>query len=215
MKEKENLNIKKIIIIALVVLIVAIIIVVIFFTIRKKDSNKLKENVNIDMEAEAIIYYKFDYTEKAILSEDNNVFSSDTTITWPESCTGVIKKDGKNFSTENGTYLIEDGTYEITVTTPKKNSQKKSLIIDKKPPEVEIEESSDNVTKILFKDVNDVKTAILYKIDDETGKFVQLLDLKEDGLKESFEVKEKGYYLIRCTDNVENVNSKEFELTGK
>lgn len=205
-------NKKKIIVVSAVVLLV-IVIVAVFFTISSnKENADVKQNVEINLEAEPVIYYNFDNAGKMVLVDDNSTFSVDTVIIWSNSCTGKIKKDGKDFSKENNTKLLEHGKYEITVESPKKGSITKTINIDKIPPEFEIKEDPNGEVTITFKDVNDIETAILYKIDDETGKFTELLDLKKDGLKETFSVKEKGYYMVRCTDSVNNVNSKEFDI---
>lgn len=212
-KEENKKNEVKFIIAGIVIAVLIVIAIVIGLVLnRNNDNNEVKEEENINMNAEAVVYYKTNNSAEITLKEDGQVFATNLTITWVDGCTGVIKKDGKEFSTQKGTTLFEDGNYEISVTSPKNVTVTRKLTMDKTPPEVEIKENSDGTCTIFFKNINDINTAILYKFDDKAEKFVQLSDLKAEGLQEKMEMKEKGFYLLECSDKLQNINSQRFEV---
>lgn len=211
-KEENKKNKVKFIIAGIVIVVLIVIAIVIGIVLNKNnDKNEVEKEV-INMNAEAVVYYQTNNSAEITLKEDGQVFATNLTITWVDGCTGVIKKDGKELSTQKGTTLFEDGDYEISVTSPKNVTVTRKLTMDKTPPEVEIKENSDGTCTILFKNINDIDTAILYKFDDKSEKFVQLSDLKADGLQEKMEMKENGFYLLECADKLQNINSQRFEV---
>ncbi len=211
-KEENKKNKVKFIIAGIVIVVLIVIAIVIGIVLNKNnDKNEVEKEV-INMNAEAVVYYQTNNSAEITLKEDGQVFATNLTITWVDGCTGVIKKDGKELSTQKGTTLFEDGDYEISVTSPKNVTVTRKLTMDKTPPEVEIKENSDSTCTILFKNINDIDTAILYKFDDKAEKFVQLSDLKAEGLQEKMEMKENGFYLLECADKLQNINSQRFEV---
>lgn len=211
-KEKKNNKWKIIAVVSIIVIILMITIVIIVMNQNNDKDIEDTQNKEINMNVEAVVYYNFQNTAEATLKEDGQVFSKNTTISWREGCTGIIKKNGQDFSNKSGTVLLEDGSYEITVTSPKKVSVTRKLIIDKTPPEVEIQKNSDGAYTILFKNINDVETAILYRRKNKDDKDVENIDLKQKGLQEKMEIKEKGTYILECTDGVQNINTQKFRI---
>lgn len=214
-KEENNKNKTKFIIAVIVVVVLIIIAIVVGIRINKNnDKEEIEKDKKINMNAEAVVYYSINNMSETALQEDGQTFSNNIKISWIEGCTGVIKKDGKEFSKTNGTALLEEGKYEITVTSPKNVVVRKSLNIDSTPPEVEIKENSDGTYSIVFKDIDDIETAILYRRKNKDDKDVETTDLKEKGLQQQIEIKEKGTYILECTDKVENMTNKKFRIEG-
>lgn len=177
-------------------------------------SNSISENA-IKNENSPIIYYSFDDGLKKQLQDNNSIWGNVTKITWLEDCSGIIKKDGKEFSNENNTVLIKDGVYEITVSSADgKNKTTKTLTIDRTPPKVEIKKNASGTFTITFEDVNDVKSATLRRLDTKAEKILSEVDLTKDGLKKSIEVTEKGYYILEVVDKYGNWidENKEFVI---
>lgn len=214
-KEKKNNKLKIILPIVVVVIVIAIIIAL---TVLNNSSEKNVDTVQkkeINMNAEAVVYYSFQGSAKATVQEDEQVFPRGTAIGWVEDCNGIIKKNGKEFSTANETELLEDGDYEITVTSPKNVSVTRKISIDGTPPEIELQKNSDGTYTILFKNINDVETAILRRWKNDDSKEFETIDLKEKGLQEKIEIKENGRYILECKDKVKNINNQKFKIEGK
>lgn len=214
-KEKKNNKLKIILPIVVVVIVIAIIIAL---TVLNNSSEKNVDTVQkkeINMNAEAVVYYSFQGSAKATVQDDEQVFPRGTAIGWVEDCNGIIKKNGKEFSTANETELLEDGDYEITVTSPKNVSVTRKISIDGTPPEIELQKNSDGTYTILFKNINDVETAILRRWKNDDSKEFETIDLKEKGLQEKIEIKESGRYILECKDKVKNINNQKFKIEGK
>lgn len=190
-----------------IIIISIIITIVILAIVGKMVIDYINDKV------EPIVYYSYNDSSNLALSEDNKVFSNNLTIVWYQECSGVIKKDGQVFSKKNGALLTKEGTYEITVKSPSgKNKETKILRIDKTPPEVKIVPDFSGNYTIIFEDVNDVDKAILLKIDKETKQLISQTDLLENGLQESIEIKEKGYYILNVFDKLGN-STEDLEFT--
>ena len=215
-KEKEKKCSKlKIIVPSVIALIVIIAIVLIILNKSSEKDIGTTQKKEINMNAEAVVYYSFQGAAKATVQDDEQAFPRGTEISWVEDCNGVIKKNGQDVSTANETELQEDGTYEITVTSPKNVSVTRKIVIDGTPPEIELQKNDDGTYTILFKDINDVEKAILYRRKDKDSKEVETIDLKEKGLQEKIEIKESGRYILECTDKVKNINNQKFKIEGK
>lgn len=177
---------------------------------------KMKEDGNVvENERNPVIYYTEDNGPKKILSDEENIFNTNLEITSKEECSVFIKKDGEEFSKEDTTILVDEGTYEITVKTKGgKKSTTKTLQIDKTPPDVKITRNSPKSYTITFADVNDIGTAKLIKLDASTGKTIKETNLMKDELQSSIEIKEKGIYSLEVTDKIGNlfVGNTEFEI---
>ena len=150
-KEKNNNKLKIIVPIVVVVIAIAIAIVIALIVLNKSSEKNVdtEQKKEINMNAEAVVYYSFQGSAKATVQDDGQVFPRGTAIGWVEDCNGIIKKNGKEFSTGNETELLEDGTYEITVTSPKNVSVTRKISIDGTPPEVELQKNSDGTYSIL------------------------------------------------------------------
>lgn len=175
-------------------------------------SGTINDNVN---QTSPIIYYSFDDGLKKPLQDDNSIWGNVTRISWMENYSGIIKKDGQDFSNENNTVLIKDGVYEITVSSADgKNKITKTLTIDRTPPKVEIKKNASGSFTITFEDVNDVKSATLRRLDTKAQKILSEVDLTKNGLKKSIEVTEKGYYILEVVDQYGNWidENKEFVI---
>ncbi len=200
MKKKNKIKI------VVEILFVLIILIVIFLVFNNSKKNSEISEINSDIKP--VIYYTFDEKSKNPLLEDNMTFATATKISWTKECVGIIKKDGKEFSSENDTALLESGTYEITTSLPNgKDKITKTLIIDTIPPEIEFKENQDGTYTIIFADINDVETAKLTQLDSNTYEVISEKDLKKDGLHEKINVKEKGYYILTATDKIGNTTS--------
>ncbi len=189
----------------ILLIIMSIIIILNLKNKKKQEQDKIQPN----------IYYSLDDTAKIPLIE-NKAIATNARISWTSDCTGEIKKDGKKFSREENILLTEEGNYEITITSPTgKNKIAQILTIDKTPPDVEIEE---NGTKdgyiITFKDLEDIAVATLTKMDLITKKTIKEVNLIEEGLKQSIEIKEKGRYILKIEDKLGNSVTKKtkFEI---
>lgn len=197
-KEKKKRPILK-----LLLVLILIGIVVLFF---KKEP--IKELTNIISKNESknspVIYYSFDDGLKKPL-EDNSIWGDVTKISWMDDCTGIIKRDGKDFSKENNTVIIKDGVYEITVLSANgKNKTTRTLTIDRMPPQVEVKKNESGTYTITFADVDDIKTATLRRLDTKAERILSEIDLMENGLKKSTEITEKGYYILKVIDQYGN-----------
>lgn len=203
---------KNVITIILAVFIVTIILIFVFLNKKDNTNNSYTElNPNI----KPVIYYSVNEESKMPLLEDNTVFTSSIKISWTKECVGNIKKEGKDFSSENNTTLVENGTYQITTSLPNnKENVTKNLIIDTMPPKVELKQNSDGTYTIVFEDINDVANAELVKLNPETDEVISEKDLIKEGLQKRIDVKEKGYYILKATDkNGNTTNSKlSFEI---
>lgn len=208
-KEKKKSPILK-----LLLVIILIGLVFLFFKkvpiadfINKQTNNETKsgtisDNVN---QNSPIIYYSFDDGLKKPLQEDNSIWGNVTRISWMDNYSGIIKKDGQDFSNENNTVLIKDGVYEIIVSSADgKNKTTKTLTIDRTPPKVEIKKNASGTFTITFEDVNDVKSATLRRLDTNAEKILSEVDLTKNGLKKSIEITEKGYYILEVVDQYGN-----------
>lgn len=214
-KEKKNNKLKIILPIVVVVIVIAIIIALIVLNNSSEKNVDTAQKKEINMNAEAVVYYSFQGSAKATVQDDEQVFPRGTAIGWVEDCNGIIKKNGKEFSTANETELLEDGDYEITVTSPKNVSVTRKISIDGTPPEIELQKNSDGTYTILFKNINDVETAILRRWKNDDSKEFETIDLKEKGLQEKIEIKESGRYILECKDKVKNINNQKFKIEGK
>lgn len=186
-------------------LLVLILIGIAFIFFKKEP---IKELTNIISRNESknspVIYYSFDDGLKKPL-EDNSIWGDVTKITWMDDCSGVIKRDGKDFSKENNTVIIKDGVYEITVSSADgKNKTTKTLTIDRMPPQVEVKKNESGTYTITFADVDDIKTATLRRLDTKAERILAEIDLMENGLKKSTEITEKGYYILKVIDQYGN-----------
>lgn len=208
-KEKKKSPILK-----LLLVIILIGLVFLFFKkvpitdfINKQTNNETKsgtisDNVN---QTSPIIYYSFDDGLKKPLQEDNSIWGNVTRISWMDNYSGIIKKDGQDFSNENNTVLIKDGVYEIIVSSADgKNKTTKTLTIDRTPPKVEIKKNASGTFTITFENVNDVKSATLRRLDTNAEKILSEVDLTKNGLKKSIEITEKGYYILEVVDQYGN-----------
>lgn len=203
-KEKKKSPVLKLLLVVILIGMVVLFIKKVPITelLSKQFSNNIKNESKND--TSLIIYYSFDDGLKKPL-DNNNTWGNVTKISWMEDCLGIIKKDGKDFSKENNTVLIKDGVYEITVSSADgKNKTTKTLTIDRTPPKVEIKKNESGSFTITFEDVNDVRSAILRKIDTKTQKIANEIDLKANGLKKSIEVTEQGYYILEVVDEYGN-----------
>lgn len=213
MKEKGSKSTKIIIFFLIIVILIGIAILV----VRNLDEiQKIFITTTNKEEIEPVIYYNYNNNEKIPLLEEGSVFSGDTTIIWRDECTGIIKKNGKQFSKESGTILVDDGNYEITVSSASgKLKVTKTLTIDKTPPDVEVTKNSSGSYTITFKDINDIGTATLTKLDTKAEKIISETNLLENGLQESIEIKEEGYYILKVTDKLGNVFNKKTKFLIK
>lgn len=201
-------------IIKLLLVVILIGLVVVFFKkvpitdlINRPISNETKIETKNDNKNQTlpIIYYSFDDGLKKPLQDDNSIWGNVTRISWMDNYSGIIKKDGQDFSNENNTVLIKDGVYEITVSSADgKNKTTKTLTIDRTPPKVEIKKNASGTFTITFEDVNDVKSATLRRLDAKAEKILSEVDLTKNGLKKSIEVTEKGYYILEVVDQYGN-----------
>ena len=197
-KEKKKRPILKL-------LLVLILIGIVFLFFKKEP---IKELTNIISKNESknspVIYYSFDDGLKKPL-EDNSIWGDVTKISWMDDCTGIIKRDGKDFSKENNTVIIKDGVYEITVLSANgKNKTTRTLTIDRMPPQVEVKKNESGTYTITFADVDDIKTATLRRLDTKAERILSEIDLMENGLKKSTEITEKGYYILKVIDQYGN-----------
>lgn len=197
-KEKKKRPILKL-------LLVIILIGIVFLFVKKEP---IRELTNIISKNESknspVIYYSFDDGLKKPL-EDNSIWGNVTKISWMDDCSGVIKRDGKDFSKENNTVIIKDGVYEITVLSADgKNKTTKTLTIDRMPPQVEVKKNESGSYTITFADVDDIKTATLRRLDTKAERILSEIDLMENGLKKSTEITEKGYYILKVIDKYGN-----------
>ncbi len=194
--------------ILLSICIIMIILLIIAIILIKNDKLKIGGTPTI--------YYIHEDGLKMPLLASNKTFSNSTKITWPKSCTGIIKKDGEEFSKENGTTITDEGVYEITITTIiTRKTVTKTLKIDKTPPSVEIKGNSSGIYIVTFKDVSDVGVAILTKFDLDTMELVSEIDLRQNGLPKSIEITEKGYYELRIEDYYGNLVSENTKFNIK
>lgn len=206
MKKKNMIKI----ILPITIIAIILITVVILIVNNKKQKNEIIE-VNSDIKP--VIYYIYDEVSRNPLLNDTTVLTTATKVSWTKECIGSIKKDGKEFSTQNNTALLESGTYEITTSLPNgKEKNTKTLIIDITPPEVELKENSDGTYTIIFSDINDVETAKLTRLDLETNEVISEKDLKENGLQKEVDVKDKGYYILKATDKNGNTTSNKLSF---
>lgn len=198
------------------ILIIGIIILAIIITIIVKVKNNKNSNLQENEENHPVIYYSFDEESKMPLLDNNSAFANSPKITWSYDCSGTIKKDGQEFSSQSGVLLAEEGNYEITVKSNTGNEKViKNLTIDKTPPEVEIKENSSGTYTINFADVNDIEMATLTKLDPKTKKLESEKDLTEGGLQKSIEIKEKGYYILKVSDKLGNLISGKTKFSIK
>lgn len=209
-KEKKKKPILKLLLVVILIGLVVIfikkvpIIELVNKQISKETKNEIKNNNNKEQTL-PIIYYSFDDGLKKPLQDDNSIWGNVTRISWQESYSGIIKKDGKDFSNENNTVLIKDGVYEITISSEDgKNKTTKTLTIDRTPPKVEIKKNASGTFTITFEDVNDVKKATLRRLDTNAEKILSEVDLTKNGLKKSIEITEKGYYILEVVDEYGN-----------
>lgn len=192
--KKDNKKSRILIIIAVIILLISIIIVV-SKVVSKGDDDGIS-NIN------PVIYYNNKKDELKIPIDEDITISQSIKIVWTNECTGIIKKDGKIFSKENNVDLLEDGEYELTSKSPDgKNKITRKVIIDTTPPKVEIKGNSSGTYTIVFEDINDIKTAILIRINEGKKEEINLI---EEGLKKEIEIKEKGAYILRAADYNEN-----------
>lgn len=163
---------------------------------------------------EPIIYYSFNDNPNLPLDEENTVFSNNISIMWTNNCKGIIKKDGKTLSKRNGTLLSNEGTYEIIVHSPSwRNKTVRILRVDKTPPKVELKKTISGTYNIIFSEPTDVQEAILLRFDSATNELISKTNLVEDGMKESVEVTQKGYYVLSVSDRHGNsTESIEFDI---
>lgn len=208
-KEKKKRPIfKLLLVVILIALVVLFIKKVPIAELTNKPTNKLanSETKNDDKnQTSPIIYYSFDDGLKKPLQDDNSIWGNVTRISWMDNYSGIIKKDGQDFSNENNTVLIKDGVYEITVSSADgKNKITKTLTIDRTPPKVEIKKNASGTFTITFEDVNDVKSATLRRLDTNAEKILSEVDLTKNGLKKSIEITEKGYYILEVVDQYGN-----------
>lgn len=208
-KEKKKRPIfKLLLVVILIALVVLFIKKVPIAELTSKPTNKLANSgtKNDDKnQTSPIIYYSFDDGLKKPLQDDNSIWGNVTRISWMENYSGIIKKDGQDFSNENNTVLIKDGVYEITVSSADgKNKTTKTLTIDRTPPKVEIKKNASGTFTITFEDVNDVKSATLRRLDTNAEKILSEVDLTKNGLKKSIEITEKGYYILEVVDQYGN-----------
>lgn len=180
-------------------------------TSRDKELNEIAEN-----ERMPVIYYSEDDGPKRILLDKDNIFNTNIEITTEEDCSISVKKDGESVSKNtDSSVLSKEGTYEVTAKSKSgKKVTERTLEIDKTPPKVNITKNSSKSYTISFEDVSDIGTARIIKLDPSTGKTLKEIDLMQDGLKSSTEIKEKGVYSLEVTDNVGNlfVGNTEFEI---
>ena len=199
---------KLIIFMVIIILVIVTIIIVKNFS-KKKDNNTSVQDDNI----QAVIYYTFDDKAKMPLAEDST-FSKNTKVFWQDECSGIIKKDGQELSRANNTQLTEHGKYEITVNSPSGSSTiTKTIIIDKKPPEVEVKKNQSGTYTIKFADTNDVGMAKLTRLDLNSSKTLSETDLLEGGLKPTIDVKQKGYYVLEVADKYGNLYTDTTEFS--
>lgn len=205
-RKKNDYN-KKIIGIGIIIIVTIVVGIIVFNLIPKNDEKQ--ENINLDIEP--VIYYNFKNKVRMVLREDE-IFSYDTIITWPDECSGEIKKDNKEFSKENSTVIFEEGNYEIIVTAPNKEVINRKIIIDKTPPELEIVENSTGTFTINLKDINDIGILEIYKYNLETNELIEKKEIEGQDLKEKIEIQEKARYIIKCRDKVDNEITKNFKI---
>lgn len=192
---------KKVLISILIILLVVAIFIGVKWGIAYANDN-----------IEPMIYYSFNDNPNLPL-ENNNVFSNNMTIMWTNECRGNIKKDGVKISNKNGTLLLNEGIYEITVKSPSgKNMITRTLKLDKTPPKVTVKKNLSGAYNITFEDVNDVGQAILHKFDLETNEMISRVDLAENVLTQSIEINEKGYYVFYAIDKIGN-STEEIEFS--
>lgn len=206
MNKKSGIGKKILLSICIIIVILAIILIILI------KNNKLK------IITEPVIYYMHEDGIKIPLLVNNKTFSNNTKITWPKTCTGVIKKDGIELSKENGMTITQEGNYEITITSiVSRKSTTKTLYIDRTPPNIEIKQNPSGSYTITFEDVSDIGVAKLERYDLETMQIVSETDFitKESGLQKSIEITEKGYYNIRIEDYYGNVVSKDTTFSIK
>lgn len=222
-KEKKKRPILKLLLVVILIGIVVVFIKKVPITdlISKQTNNETRTGTNNETKKDnknqtsPIIYYSFDDGLKKPLQDDNSIWGNVTRISWMDNYSGIIKKDGQDFSNENNTVLIKDGVYEITVSSADgKNKTTKTLTIDRTPPKVEIKKNVSGTFTITFEDVNDVKSATLRRLDTKAEKILSEVDLTKDGLKKSIEVTEKGYYILEVVDQYGNWldENKEFVI---
>lgn len=222
-KKKKKRPIFKLLLVVILIGLVFVFIKKVPITelISKQINNEIKTETKTETKNDnknqtlPIIYYSFDDGLKKPLQEDNSIWGNVTRISWMEDYTGVIKKDGEEFSNENNTVLIKDGVYEITVSSSDgKNKTTKTLTIDRTPPKVEIKKNASGTFTITFEDVNDVKSATLRRLDTKAEKIISEVDLTKNGLKKSIEITEKGYYILEVVDEYGNwiEDNKEFVI---
>lgn len=212
-REKKKRPIFKLLLVVILIALVVLFIkkVPIAEFISKQNNNETKSEIKNGAmndnknQTSPIIYYSFDDELKKPLQDDNSIWGNVTRISWMDNYSGIIKKDGQDFSNENNTVLIKDGVYEITVLSADgKNKTTKTLTIDRTPPKVEIKKNASGTFTITFEDVNDVKSATLRRLDTNAEKILSEIDLTKNGLKKSIEIKEKGYYILEVVDQYGN-----------
>lgn len=197
-----------------VILIIIVLIGLLIYKYINTDEWKIG-TVADENEKIPVIYYSEDDGPQRILSEEDNIFSSNIEIASEEECSISVKKDGKDFSNKNITILTEEGTYEITAKSKSgKKSLTRTLQIDKTPPNVDITRNPSGSYTITFADVNDIGTAKLIKLNPSTGKTLKETDLMENQLQKSIEINEKGTYSLEVTDKLGNlfVGTTEFDI---
>lgn len=196
---KKKSLIKKIVITICIIIIILAIIVTILIK-----NNKLQQII-----IKPVVYYMHDDEIKMPLLVNSKTFSINTKIIWSKSCTGIIKKDGKEISRENGMTITQEGIYEITVTSIiSRQTVTKTLKIDKTPPEVQVNQNSNGSYTITFEDVNDIGVAKLIRYNSETMEVISEVDLIEGGLQKSIQITEKGYYNLKVEDYYGNIYNK-------
>lgn len=196
---KKKSLIKKIVITICIIIIILAIIVTILIK-----NNKLQQII-----IKPVVYYMHDDEIKMPLLVNSKTFSINTKIIWSKSCTGIIKKDGKEISRENGMTITQEGIYEITVTSIiSRQTVTKTLKIDKTPPEVQVNQNSNGSYTITFEDVNDIGVAKLTRYNSETMEVISEVDLIEGGLQKSTQITEKGYYNLKVEDYYGNIYNK-------
>lgn len=212
-KEKKKRPIFKFLLVIILIALAVVFVKKVPITdlASKQNNNETKTEIkngtinDNENQTSPIIYYSFDDGLKKPLQDDNSIWGKVTRISWMENCSGIIKKDGENFSNENNTVIIKDGVYEITVLSADgKYQTTKTLTIDRTPPKVEIKKNASGTFTITFEDVNDVKSAILRRLDSNAEKILSEVDLTKNGLKKSIEIKEKGYYILEVVDQYGN-----------
>lgn len=205
--KKKDLKQKRIMIIMILIILVSIISFIIFKMVNQKQDN-------IESNIIPVVYYSKDGNLNIPIDENDNFFSNNIKIVWTEECEGIIKKDGKEFSKNNNTELLQDGSYEVVVKVPNnKNKITRNFIIDTTPPQVEIKRNSSGSCTLIFEDINDIESAILTKYSSDQSKVER--NLVEEGLKKEIEIKESGKYILKLTDKHKNSTNDNLKFTVK